>query len=120
MNIKYHFLIGVCGELAAKSDGQFLIGSIILDTVLIPNEFYIRKNKIKFDPDLVNKDLVNIYHFIHSIWIPIFTMPYYPIFSIGYFIHIFFDIFSHTGIFSTKIFYPFSNFTFSIGRDILK
>lgn len=64
-----------------------------------------------------------VYYYTHS-FIPITGLaiilyliaPSYWIITIPYYLHILLDIFTHRGIWATRIFYPFSNFHFN-GHD---
>lgn len=66
---------------------------------------------------------IKVYYFSHS-FIPItlvtliiyFVRPAWAVIAIPYYLHILVDIFSHRGIWATRIFYPFSNFHFE-GRN---
>ncbi|RLG90174.1 MAG: hypothetical protein DRO36_06540 [Candidatus Hecatellales archaeon] len=64
-----------------------------------------------------------VYYFVHSL-IPITVVtiiiylvaPSYTIVVIPYYLHIIMDIFTHQGVWATRIFYPLSDFYFE-GRD---
>lgn len=64
-------------------------------------------------------DLVNLYYWTHSFF-PILGVGVllwifkrkYAILVLPYMLHIFFDIFTHCGLFGTHIFYPLSNWSF--------
>jgi len=66
-----------------------------------------------------NDDYLKVYHFFHS-FIPIslftFVLSFidssYLIITIPYYLHILMDIFTHQGVWATRIFYPLSNFHF--------
>ncbi|MCH7492694.1 metal-dependent hydrolase [Patescibacteria group bacterium] len=72
-----------------------------------------------------NKDdtYFKVYYFFHSL-LPIsvvaiviyFMAPSYLILVLPYYFHIFLDVFTHRGIWGTRLFYPISNFHFH-GRD---
>jgi len=75
-------------------------------------------NKLAF-AEGANDDYLKVYHFFHS-FVPIslftfvlsFVNSSYLIITIPYYLHILMDIFTHQGVWATKIFYPLSNFHF--------
>jgi hypothetical protein len=97
MNIVGHISIGLIGYAVTK-DPMFLIGSLISDIVLIPNELSFKKfNKW----DVKYKFLYDI---SHSLFIPIIIFFFNKIFAIAYLIHLLIDIPFHTSSFRWKPF----------------
>ena len=64
-------------------------------------------------------ELIHLYYFTHSLF-PILVVGVaiflwrrkYAVLVLPYMLHVFFDIFTHCGLFGTRIFYPFSNLNF--------
>ena len=97
MNIIGHSIIGYTGFIITK-EPLFLIGSLIPDIVLIPNE--LRFNKF----DKWNVRYKFLYDISHSLYIPILLLLFNPILAIAYLIHLLIDIPFHTSSFRWKPF----------------
>jgi len=97
MNIVGHIIIGVAGYAITK-EPLFLIGSLLPDVALIPNELKFKK----FDKWNVRFKI--LYDISHSIFIPLLLWLINPILSVSYFIHIIIDIPFHTSSFRYKPF----------------
>lgn len=87
-----------------------------------------RRKYFKYLSDLAWYDgpqdpYLKVYYFSHSL-IPItavaiilyFISPAYTIIVIPYYLHIFLDIFTHQGVWATRLFFPISKFHFD-GRN---
>jgi hypothetical protein len=97
MNIIGHLSIGAAGFLITK-DPIFLIGSILPDLILIPNELRFKKfNKW----DVKYKFLYDV---SHSLFIPIILFFFNQLFAIAYLIHLIVDIPFHSSSFRWKPF----------------
>lgn len=97
MNIIGHIAIGLIGY-AITDEPLFLIGSLLPDIMLIPNELKFKKfNKwnIRFKLG---------YDISHSLYVPMLLFLFNPIFSFAYLIHILIDIPFHTSNFRWKPF----------------
>jgi membrane-bound metal-dependent hydrolase YbcI (DUF457 family) len=120
MNIKYHASIGIIGSFITK-DPLFFIASVVPDVVLVYNEIKLFLNKNVFDEKKVDKISLNLYYTTHSFITSIAMLFCFgPVFFIGYFLHLFCDIFTHVGLFSLKPLYPFNQWSFKCGKNILK
>ena len=97
MNIIGHLSIGAAGFLITK-DPIFLIGSILPDLILVPNELRFKKfNKW----DVKYKFLYDV---SHSLFIPIILFFFNQLFAIAYLIHLIVDIPFHSSSFRWKPF----------------
>lgn len=97
MNIIGHIVIGFAGYAITK-EPLFLIGSLLPDVALIPNELKFKK----FDKWNVRFKI--LYDISHSIFIPLLLWLINPILSVACFIHIVVDIPFHTSSFRYKPF----------------
>ena len=97
MNIIGHLTIGFIGYIITK-EPLFLIGSIIPDIALIPNELKLKKfNKWKVKYKF-------LYDISHSLYIPFILFFFSKIFAVAYLIHILIDIPFHSSTFRWKPF----------------
>lgn len=120
MNIKYHVAVGVIGEIYFDSHGLFLLGSLLPDFALIPNEINLVWQRQNFDPNKVPRFILDTYHFTHSLVFAAIVFYFNPIIGYGVILHQLCDWFTHTGVFSTRPLYPFMNWSIPFGREILK
>ena len=109
MNIVGHIIVGVVGYAITK-EPLFLIGSVIPDIALIPNELRFKKfNKW----DVKCKILYDI---SHSLYIPAILLFFNPILALAYFIHLIIDIPFHSSSFRWK---PFLLNTYKTKKKVL-
>lgn len=120
MNILYHLSTGATLDLIFNTSGICTVASILPDVILIPNEIKLIIKNIPFKENEVNKFIVKAYYLSHSLLIllPLLFVSKYIFISI--LIHQIQDWFTHTGIFSTRPFYPISNYKIKFGKNILK
>lgn len=101
MNIVGHIAIGVTGYAITK-EPLWLVGSVIPDIALIPNEINNLIHKKRFDKwDVKFKFL---YDLTHSLFIPAILFFVSPILSLAYLLHLIIDIPFHTSSFRWKPF----------------
>jgi hypothetical protein len=109
MNILGHIIVGVAGYTITK-EPLFLIGSLMPDIALIPNELRFKKfNKW----DVKCKILYDI---SHSLYIPAMLLFLNPILAFAYFIHLIIDIPFHSSSFRWK---PFLLNTYKTKKKVL-
>jgi len=97
MNIIGHLIVGVLGY-SITDDKLFLIGSLLPDIALLPNEIRI----LKFDKhDVKGKWLYDV---SHSLYVPLLLINLNLTFAIAYLLHILIDIPFHTSTFRWKPF----------------
>jgi hypothetical protein len=97
MNIVGHISIGLIGYTITK-EPLFLIGSILPDLALIPNELRLKKfNKW-------NVKYKFLYDISHSLFIPIILLFFNKLFALAYLIHLIVDIPFHSSSFRWKPF----------------
>lgn len=122
MNIKYHLACGIMIDVACGTKGVGTLFSVFPDFPLIANEAENFWKHRKFDPENVRESVLSMYFITHSVLMPLLiyyaTNSYVAVLAYG--IHIVTDWFTHTGRFSSKPFYPFSDWAVKFGRDILK
>jgi hypothetical protein len=97
MNIVGHITIGITGTLIT-GDTLFLVGSLLPDVALIPNEL----QKTKFNKWKVKYKF--LYDLTHSIYFVVLTYLINPVLSLGVLIHVLVDIPFHTSSFRWKPF----------------
>lgn len=120
MNVKYHGAIGIAGSLLLQ-DPLFLLGSIIPDLPLIPNEVKLIKNKQNFNAYKVDKYSFSLYLMSHSAFFCAFVALFCPLsFWTGYLLHVICDLFTHSGRFTARPFFPLYAWRFPWGKNILK
>lgn len=119
MNITYHAIVGLTLDCTMKTFPISTISSIVPDFPLIKNEVGNFLNGRRFDEWRVSKSCVNFYFLTHSIFIPI-ALSFFTSFWIGYGVHILCDLFTHSGRFTARPFFPISHWRFPWGRNILK
>jgi hypothetical protein len=96
MNIIGHFTIGAVGSIIT-GDPLFLIGSILPDIVLIPNEILLLIEKKKFNK--WNVKFKDLYDISHSLYILPLIYIISPQLILPYIIHLIVDIPFHTSNF---------------------
>jgi len=95
MHIIGHASIGVIGYIITK-EPLFIIGSLLPDIALIPNELKFKKfNKW-------NVRMKYIYDISHSLFIPFILLLINNLFALAYLIHLIIDIPFHTSSFRWK------------------
>jgi membrane-bound metal-dependent hydrolase YbcI (DUF457 family) len=127
MDIISHALIGkiLCFFDKKSKSSLVIFFSIMPDFVLIPfyavlgkeNErfFWIAQNQDWIGANIAHPYLTNLYNSTHSIFfacliiLPVVLFLKLPKFAFfAYLLHIIIDIFTHTGEWAIKIFYPFN------------
>ena len=119
MNIKYYITLGLILDIALGSNGWVTLGSILPDLGLLKNEIKLFFTKKSFDPNSVTHLDRTMYFTTHSFFILPFLNMIHGYLALGYFLHLISDMFTHTGVFSARPFYPF-NYVFKYGREVLK
>jgi len=121
MNLGYHLIIGVAGELLVpESRGRFFLTSIAPDLTLLFNELKIRFLRQPFSADRVDAISFVAYHLVHSLWVTIMLFLISPLLGTAHLIHIVADWFTHTGRFAAMPLYPIIRWRIPFGREILK
>lgn len=120
MNVKYHVACGVALDLYFGTPGTLTLFSVLPDTPLIANEYRLWKDKRPFKEWEVPCNLVHAYFLTHSVFALMFVLGLDWKWGLAYFVHLFADLFTHTGRFASKPFYPISRWQFPWGRNILK
>ena len=120
MNIKYHLLCGVALDCTVTKFPIGMISSVIPDVPLIANEIRLIKNKKKFDDNDLSELVMRCYFATHSMLILPFLLIAAPNYVSGYALHILTDLFTHTGRFTARPFFPLIDWRFPWGRNILK
>lgn len=120
MNIKYHLLCGVILDCTVTKFPIGIISSVIPDVPLIANEIRLIKNKQKFNQNDVSNILIQCYFATHSLLILPLLAIAVPHYLAGYALHILTDLFTHTGRFTARPFFPLIDWRFPWGRNILK
>jgi 7-cyano-7-deazaguanine synthase in queuosine biosynthesis len=113
MNIFGHIIIGAIQSVVCSSPMP-LIGNILPDVVLIPNEIKNTIDGKKFDDNKVNSLIYNCYMFTHSMLFAVILGTYNIHLGIGIITHQIVDWFTHTNKFRTMPFYPFSKYQVGI------
>lgn len=114
MNIVGHFIIGMTQSVITQNPLP-LLGNLLPDVSLIPNEIKIKKTGV-FDEKNVDEYVMKSYFLTHSLLFSIICYLINPLLGIGVLTHQIIDWYTHVGRFRTRPFYPFSNH--KMGKEI--
>ena len=113
-------MCGISQDLLLETFPIATIVCVLPDVPLIKNEINLQLNNQKFDEKKISEFTKNLYFLFHSIFAIVIAFLINFNIGVAWFVHVFFDLFTHSGYLSLRPFYPLIKWRFPWGKNILK